>query len=208
MPKRLEIHERVLHAADRDALMDVYAEWADHYDADLVDGEGYVGHLEVVALLAPTLPASGARVLDAGCGTGLVGVELAKAREAVIVGADYSPEMLACAKATGAYDQLRRVDLNEPLALPDDDFDAVVCAGTLTVGHVGPGALAEFVRVVKPGGHVCFTVREEAWQQDDYQGVIERLDASGAWEAVEVREADYIREEGSTCRLCLYRVRG
>lgn len=208
MTKRLEIHERVLHAPDTGALMDVYAEWADHYDADLVEGEGYVGHLEAVELLAPTLPAEGARVLDAGCGTGLVGVELAKRCTATIVGADYSPEMLARAKATGVYDQLRRVDLNEALALPDDDFDAVVCAGTLTVGHVGPGALAGFVRVVKPGGHVCFTVREEAWQQDDYQAVIDRLDAAGAWEAVEVREADYIRGEGSACHLCLYRVCG
>lgn len=205
MPKRLEIHERVLQAPDREALMDVYAEWADHYDADLVEGEGYVGHLGAVELLAPRL-AAGQRVLDAGCGTGLVGVELAKHVDLTIVGADYSPEMLARAKATNAYDQLRRVDLNEPLALPDDDFDAVVCAGTLTVGHVGPGALAEFVRVVKPGGFVCFTVREEAWQQDDYQAVVDDLDARGAWVAEEVREADYIREEGSTCHLCLYRV--
>ncbi|MEE4300488.1 MAG: class I SAM-dependent methyltransferase [Pseudomonadales bacterium] len=206
MTKRLEIHERVLHAPDRDALMEVYAEWADRYDVDLVDGEGYVGHREVAQLLAPKLPAAGARVLDAGCGTGLVGIELAGRCEATIVGADYSPAMLARAKATGVYDQLLRLDLNEPLPLPDDSFDAVVCAGTLTVGHVGPGALVEFVRVVEPGGHVCFTVREEAWQQDDYQTVIDGLDADGRWTVEALREADYIREEGSRCHLCLYRI--
>lgn len=208
MAKRLEIHDRVLQAPDTDALMEAYAEWADHYDSDLVEGEGYVGHVQVAELLAPKLSPEGARILDAGCGTGLVGVELARRCDATIIGADYSPAMLERAKRTGVYDQLRKVDLNDPLALPDDGFDAVVCAGTLTVGHVGPEALTGFVRVVKPGGFVCFTVREEAWQQDDYQAVIDRLDASAAWEALEVRTADYIREEGSSCHLCLYRVCG
>ena len=55
--------------------------------------------------------------------------------------------MLERARATGAYRSLEPADLTRPLPTPADAYDAVVCVGTLTHGHVGPEALAEFVRI-------------------------------------------------------------
>lgn len=206
MSARLAIHERVLHAKNREELMQAYGEWADHYEADLVEGEGYVAPVLSAELLRPYLPGKTARILDAGCGTGLVGVWLAEHGYTELTGLDYSAEMLDRAREKGVYGELLQADLNAPLDLRDAAVDAVICVGTLTLGHVGPGALRELARIVAPGGHVCFTVRDEAWAQDDYAGAIDALVAEGVWTPVERQTADYIRKEGSTCQLCLYRV--
>ena len=48
-------------------------------------------------------------------------------------------------------------------------FDAVICAGTFTCGHVGPEALREMVRITKKGGYICFTVRKQEWEAAPYE---------------------------------------
>ena len=55
---------------------DIYADWANDYDRDTLDGMGYVGPSLVAEALAERI-SSGARILDAGCGTGLAGEQLA-----------------------------------------------------------------------------------------------------------------------------------
>ena len=83
----------------------------------------------------------------------------------------------------------------------------MVSVGSLTLGHVGPGALSEFVRVTVAGGYLCFTVREEAWLQDRYESVIEALDDDGKIETLQDQSIAYIEEERATCHLCLLRVK-
>lgn len=208
MGNRKEIHDRVLNAVDTDDLMAAYAEWAGNYDGDLLDELGYVAPALLVQLLAAHLSDRGARVLDAGCGTGIVGELLHRAGFRDVEGLDYSAEMLAQAEKKEVYRKLFRADLTGPLDLESDTYDAVVSAGTFTCGHVGPEALRELIRITKPGGPVCFTVREQAWEEDDYAARISALERAGAWRRVEEQVADYIRDEGSRCRLCLYEVLG
>jgi predicted TPR repeat methyltransferase len=206
MSNRKEIHDRVLNAADADALADAYAEWAPRYDADLVQEMGYRAYVTASDLLAVYERNLEARILDAGCGTGLVGAYLANLPTGGythIDGLDYSPDMLAQAHAKGVYANLRQGDLTAALEIPSDHYDAVISVGTFTLGHVGPAALDELVRVTRPGGYICFTVRSEAWQQHEYQSEIDRLAGRGCWQVIETREAAYIEQEGSSCRICL-----
>jgi len=56
-------------------------------------------------------------ILDAGCGTGLVGVALAERGARSIDGVDLSPGMIAKAKETGVYRRLAPADLSRPLLL-------------------------------------------------------------------------------------------
>ena len=42
----------------------------------------------------------------------------------------------------------------------DNIFDAVMCVGTFTFGHVKPPALDEFIRITKNKGLICFTINE------------------------------------------------
>jgi len=78
------------------------------------------------------------RVLDAGCGTGRVALELAR-RGVATVGVDLDADLLAAARAKGAGLAWVHADL---AALPDHvapgPFDAIVLAGNVMI-FVAPG---------------------------------------------------------------------
>jgi predicted TPR repeat methyltransferase len=205
MSNRKAIHDRVLNATDKDELASAYSEWAAEYDRDLVDEMGYVAPAITSELLQQYLPDTRARILDAGCGTGLVGQALHQAGFHNLAGLDYSTDMLQQARAKGVYQALHQADLTATLDFPDDHFDAVVSVGTFTCGHVGPEAFRELIRVTRPGGCICFTVRDQAWEEDGYRPAMAALEKNGAWTRLEEKETDYIPREGANCMICVYR---
>lgn len=204
MATRKEIHDRVLNAKNKEELATAYGEWAERYDNDLIDEMGYVAPTLAGQLLQKYLKDEQAQILDAGCGTGLVGVFLHQAGFRHLEGLDYSADMLARAKEKSVYTRLCQGDLTARLDLPDDGYDAVISVGTFTCGHVGPEAFAELIRVTRPGGHLCITVRDRAWEEDNYRDAMARLEESGAWTCIEEQAADYIQQEGSRCNICIY----
>jgi predicted TPR repeat methyltransferase len=206
MSNRRDIHERVLQASNPDDLAAAYADWAGNYDADLVGEMGYQAPRAAAELLHASLASPGAHILDAGCGTGLVGEELCQLGYKHLVGLDYSADMLQHARAKNVYAELLQGDLTKTLTFEEDQFDATICVGTFTLGHVGPGVIAELVRVTEGGGLICITVRDEAWQQDDYAKCISALEDEQLVEMIEERHLPYIAEEGSLCRVCLMKV--
>ncbi len=115
----------------------------------------------------------GERVLDAGCGTGLL-----LEQEALLVGADgvacgidASEDMLAHARRR--CDDLPQVRLHQGSveALPFDDaaFDAMSCTQTLLyVDRLEP-ALAEYYRVLRPRGRLVIV-------ETDWRGAIMHSD--------------------------------
>ena len=208
MNTRTAIHERVLNAADKDELAAAYAEWAEAYDHDLLDELGYVAPLIATELLTARLGRTAARILDAGCGTGIVGALLHDRDFNQIDGLDYSRDMLAKARDKGVYADLMQGDLMAPLDLPAASYDAVISVGTFTCAHVGPRAFAELARVTRPGGCICFTVRDQAWDDDGYREAIDALVTAGTWARIDERISPYIEQEGSECRVCLYEVSG
>lgn len=105
--------------------------------------------------------ASGERVLDVGCGSGAVTRALAQsiAPDGRAVGVDTSHALLKVAReladgaGLGGLIEFREGDCRR-LPFPDASFDAVLAATTLShVPDVGR-ALAEIVRVTRPGGRV------------------------------------------------------
>lgn len=98
-------------------------------------------------------------VLDLGCGTGTLAIEVKRLRSAHVVGLDGDPEMLrrARAKACRAGLSLRFDEgLSWNLPYADAAFDVVL--STLFFHHLDPlgrsRTLAEVVRVLKPGGRL------------------------------------------------------
>jgi ubiquinone/menaquinone biosynthesis C-methylase UbiE len=81
----------------------------------------------------------------------LVGEILNKNSFQNLIGVDFSQEMLNIAKQKNVYQSLDLVDLTKKLDYEDNVFDAVICAGTFTCGHVGPEALREMIRITKQG---------------------------------------------------------
>lgn len=118
-----------------------------HGEADLVD-----------ALLGP-----GCRVLDAGCGTGRIAVELAR-RGFDVTGVDLDSSMLEQARRTAPALPLFEADLAE-LALPGDPYDLALLAGNVVV-YLTPGTERAVVHRVaahlRPGGLLVAGFRVES----------------------------------------------
>jgi SAM-dependent methyltransferase len=111
-------------------------------------------------LVVPLLEAAGVelgtRLLDVACGPGhLAGAAAAKGAKPV--GLDAAEGMVAVARASYAEIEFQQGDA-ERLPFADASFDAVVAG--FVVNHLPrpERALAEFVRVTRPGGRVAVTV--------------------------------------------------
>lgn len=108
------------------------------------------GEADLVSSLVP----EGSRVLDAGCGTGRVAIELLR-RGYACVGVDVDASMLAEARRAAPEGHWVQCDLAD-LDLPEQErFDLVVCAGNV-VPLVAPGTeatvVARMVAHLRPGG--------------------------------------------------------
>lgn len=139
---------------------------SDTYDDYWVElaarGKNIHGEVDCVQRLCPA-PAS---VLDAGCGTGRVAVELA-VRGYDVVGVDLDPDMVAKARAKDPHiawtvSDLATVDLNRR-------FDAVVAAGNVMI-FLEPGTEADVVanlaRHLAPEGRLIAGFSLEAGRLD------------------------------------------
>ena len=105
------------------------------------------------ALLDATSAGPGTRLLDVGCGTGLM-MQLASHRGAQVTGVDVAPGLLAVARERLPEADLWLADMDR-LPLADASFDAVVGANTFQFAGDPPGALREAARVCRPGGAVA-----------------------------------------------------
>ncbi|MFC4349955.1 class I SAM-dependent DNA methyltransferase [Fodinicurvata halophila] len=190
---------------DKEETRRVYAEWAEQYDRDTLDGMGYVAP-GLVAKELSGLVARDAKVLDAGCGTGLAGVELKKLGFGDIDGIDLSGEMLEVAREKGAYDKLAEADMTVPLEIADDSYDAAISVGVFTSGHVKPEALDELARITRKGGQIVVTVHEKVWEADGYPDYLEDMEKRGLVSIKAVKEAPYHRKEGYSCQICILEV--
>ena len=136
-----------------DSIADVYAA--------RVDSAPYNALYERPAMLSLLPPVVGARVLDAGCGSGWYAATLA-ARGAAVTAIDASTAMIAYARARFAVSpadalashvDIRIADLQRPLSfLADGTCDGIVCSLVLHYLRDWDATLAEFRRILAPGG--------------------------------------------------------
>ena len=104
-------------------------------------------------------PAGTAKILDAGCGTGLCGDGL-KPWADELVGVDLSAKMLARARDGGAYDELVKADLMGYLAEQQARFDAIVSMDVLIFFGDLREVLGRMARSMVPGGVLLFSVEQ------------------------------------------------
>ena len=201
-----EIWKATYEAETPGELVAAYRDWAGEYDRDTRQVMGYVGPDLAATLLDCHLDDKDCKVLDAGCGTGLVGEVLNKLGYENLEATDLSGDMLKEAKKKGVYNKVYQADMTEGLTVSDDCYDATICVGTFTYAHVGPEAFEELVRITRPGGYVCFTIRDGAYEDYDYRRKMLELEAEKTWELQEMRQADYLVKEGVQAKFCIYKV--
>ena len=187
-------------------IMKYYDEWGtdNKYDKDMVEWD-YTAPKETVDTFKKYANNKEIKIYDAGCGTGLVGVELKKNGYTNFDGVDLSEKLLDLVP-NGLYRNLSKADLNQTLNISENEYDAVLCVGTFTFGHVKPQALDEFIRIIKNKGLICFTINEGIYEEYGFDKKINELIEKKLWKKKEFFKSNYISSKDVNAWLGLYEV--
>ena len=186
-------------------LITVYQKWASLYDKDNDDLLGTVSQPTAVQIFQEYVQDKTLKVVDVGCGTGLVGKELKKNGFINFDGIDISQEMIDIAYSRG-YKTLFLGNLNESLPFKSKSYDAALCVGVFTHGHVGSDRLSELARIVKSGGIICFTVNEGVYDSYGFDSKIKNLESTNIWKILEIRKSDYMTKKNVKGIYCVVKV--
>ena len=186
-------------------LITVYQKWAALYDKDNDDLLGTVSQPTAVQIFQEFVKDKKLKIVDVGCGTGLVGQELKKSGFINFDGIDISQEMIDIAYGR-SYQNLFLGNLNESLPFKSKSYDAALCVGVFTHGHVGSDRLSELARIVKSGGIICFTVNEGVYDSYGFDSKIKNLESTNIWKILEIRKSDYMTKKNVKGIYCIVKV--
>lgn len=143
----------------------LFDDYAEHFDAHLVEQLSYQTPQLLVDALSPLLPSRPLTIVDLGCGTGLCGPLLSRFSQRLI-GVDLSQKMLAKAQQRGVYQQLMCADILDYLQSGDAEIDLLIAADVFVyLGDVAP-VLQQAKRRLVRHGLLAFSV--EHTDQADY----------------------------------------
>ena len=137
----------------------------DQLAAEWWDPEGKLGTLQVInplraRFILESIPIQHPRVLDVGCGGGILAEALSKAG-ARVTGIDLSQQAIQVARAHAAESGLeieyQAVPVKEFVARQPASFDAVTCLETLEHVPRPEEVIAACARALKPGGSGIFS---------------------------------------------------
>lgn len=139
--------------ASDDYVRELFDGYASRYDAHMTGHMGYVAHQLIAAQLSARCPLGAGncaiKVLDLGCGTGLIGAELPGYQ---LTGVDLSQPMLDLAVGRN-YQHLVLAEIESFLAKCDASvFDAIVAADTVIYFGDVREIIRQSARVLRPGG--------------------------------------------------------
>jgi len=190
---------------NEEELLDVYKKWASIYDKDNYDLLGTVSQPNSVQIFHKYIVDKNQKIIDVGCGTGLVGLELQKLGYTNFDGIDISKDMIDIAIDRG-YKALFLGNLNDSLPIESDSYDAALCVGVFTHGHVGPGRLKELSRIVKSDGLVCFTINEDVYESYGFDKAMQKLEVENVWKLLEFKKQDYMKKKNVMGFYCVAKV--
>ena len=105
----------------------------------------------------------GKTLLDVACGAGGPALRIAATTGCSVVGIDVHEQAIATATSLAAQRgiagraEFRVADASAPLPFSDASFDAITCIDAINHFHDRPGIIAEWIRLLKPGGRLLFT---------------------------------------------------
>ena len=168
-------------------LSERYDEWAKDYDKDLSEVFGWIAPKTASDYLAKYVEAN-SNVLDAGAGTGLVGLALAEHGFQNLTALDLSEGMLKEARNKNVYKSFDQMTLGEHLDYETNSFDAVITVGVMTLGHAGPESFDELIRITKPQGYIVFTIRTDVYLENGFKEKQAEVESNKLWKLIEISD--------------------
>ena len=157
-----------------------YSSWAATYDKEVGEENGYAQPNRTADKLVKYLTDKSAKILDAGCGSGLSGVAMRDAGYTDIDGCDFSPEMLEKSLEKACYQNLFTADLNQGQnTISDGQYDAITCVGVFSFGHVSPEACDDLLRILKPDGYLIIALNAPYWDKGELSEKLTLLETTG-----------------------------
>lgn len=182
----------------------IYREWAETYDEQTTKEFGWMGFKPAAEAFAARVLDKSARILDAGCGTGLSGIALADQGFTNLHGMDLSPEMLAVAEKTGAYKSLCEVDLTKAIEV-GEPFDAVIASGVYGYGPPHAEHLPHLLNAAKAGGIAVVTVNGNGWIDMNWETSLPKMVEENKLHLSEQLEIEYLENEDINGKLLVFK---
>jgi len=194
--------ETVPDKAPAGYLTDLFDNYANRFEAELVEILRYRTPELLEQLVLRDSPRAPLDILDLGCGTGLCGT-LMRPMARRLTGVDLSANMLAHARERAVYSDLECLELTDYLERCDAEFDLVISADVfIYLGDLAP-VFTGVRRALRPGGRFAFSVEAGDPQEWELAATrryrhsrpyLERLAAAHGF-VVEAMEKDVLRRE-------------
>lgn len=144
-------------------------------------------------------------VIDIGCGTGLLGVELNSLNSDLIMhGADISQQMISYAYSKKRdngrrhYEKLYLTDMTSTETIPKDKYSFMVSSGTFTTGHLNGENLSKIVDLMKHDSFAVFSVKSDHFDESGFMGSLYELKNNELIEIIDISEVDSYTNPGYT----------
>ncbi|XP_078365733.1 methyltransferase-like protein 27 [Oculina patagonica] len=122
------------------------------------------------------------KILDIGAGTGMIGEKLVARGFTNLEAIDLSPKMLAIAEKKNLYQRMVCDSLyNWRQHFNAGQFDIALSCSVFTPGQLKPNAFDEIICLVKPGGLMAHSMREDAYSTVEYgyESKLKQLEEEG-----------------------------
>lgn len=186
--------DNISYSTSEEEIEHLYRDWASTYDKDL-QSAGYVLYQALCQYLNESIKQecqdkskNEMKIIDVGAGTGLLGVQLHELGYTSLTAIDISAEMLNEARKKNVYKKFICAFLSDQ-RIPEigtGEYDALICAGTLVKGHARSSAFVEMIRIVRIGGLLCFSIRDD--HLGAYQEKMMELEKDRRWEKVSTKK--------------------
>lgn len=181
----------------------LFDDFSSHYDETMLEKLQYRAHLHLRTLAERVLPRLTPpwRILDLGCGTGLVGDAFKDlAAGGHLAGLDIAPRMIDAARARGLYDELILGDLETVLHAPGPAYELILAADTMIyLGDLAP-AFSGVAKRLESDGFYIFAV-ESAADGEWHQTPANRFRHCTAYIKAEAERAGLVFVDAMDCTL-------
>lgn len=167
--------------------MEMYKNWAKDLDTHCMQLKYNAPEIMADVVEDLHLPKH-TRILDVAAGSGLVGIELKKKGYTNIDALDGSQELLNIAKEKKIYNKyfVTLLGENRKSSIKSATYDVVVVCGGFAPGHLYTDSFPELIRIVKPDGYICWTMRDysqysERFRNANFDKGVDQLCDAGLW---------------------------